>query len=278
VEEGTASVGHDAREHEHGRAADAVTARSLPGSDGEHLVQEELGTTARAARFYGEQMLDHLNVRMREFVAEQEMFFLATSDRHGECDNSFRAGPPGFLTVLDARTLLYPEYRGNGVHASLGNIRENPHVGLLLVDFERARIGLHVNGTAEVVQDADARAAYPGLPLDPVPGRRAQLWVRVCVEEAYIHCAKHIPHMRRVSREAARDWGTDDYKRKGGDFFGAARDARTGREPGHPPARREPVVPAPDPQIWREEARRALAEAENRGRKREPTTFEGWFV
>ncbi|WP_336047571.1 pyridoxamine 5'-phosphate oxidase family protein [Streptomyces sp. CA2R101] len=198
-----------------------------PGSDGEHLVQQRLGTTKRADRFYGEQVLDHLNVRMQEFVARQEMFFLSTADRHGECDATFRAGPPGFIQVLDARTLAYPEYRGNGVMASVGNISENPRLGILMVDFTRDRIGLHVNGRARVVMDEDMRLQHPGLPVDPVPGRRAQLWVTVEVEEAYIHCAKHIPHLQKVpaQQRGARAWGTDDAKRKGGDFFGAAAEA-----------------------------------------------------
>ncbi|SCK22147.1 hypothetical protein H181DRAFT_01623 [Streptomyces sp. WMMB 714] len=199
---------------------------SRPGSDGERVLQRRMGTTDRAERFYDEQVLDRLNERMREFVQRQEMFFLATSDRHGECDSSFRAGPPGFLHVLDERTLVYPEYRGNGVHASLGNIEENPHLGIMLIDFTRARIGLHVNGRASVLSDAEIRMSHPELPEDPVPGRKAQLWVRVEVEEAYIHCAKHIPQLQRAPKRTAREWGTDDYKRKGGDFFGAARDAR----------------------------------------------------
>ncbi len=198
-----------------------------PGSDGEHLVQQRLGTTERADRFYRDQVLDHLNARMQEFVARQEMFFLSTADRHGECDATFRAGPPGFVQVLDARTLTYPEYRGNGVMASVGNISENPRLGILMVDFTRDRIGLHVNGRARVVMDEEMRAGHPGLPVDPIPGRRAQLWVMVEVEEAYVHCAKHIPHLQKVppQQRGARAWGTDDVKRKGGDFFGAAAEA-----------------------------------------------------
>ncbi len=217
----------------------------LPGSDGEHALQQRIGSQQRAARFYQDQVLDHLNERMREFTQQQEMFFLATSDSRGECDNSFRAGPPGFLRVLDERTLVFPEYRGNGVHASLGNIEENPHVGLLLVDFLRARIGLHINGRAQVLDDAELRPSVPDLPQDPVPGRRALLWVRVEVEEAYIHCAKHIPHLQKAPRRAAREWGTDDYKRKGGDFFGAARDARDARR--EATASAESPAPGPAP-------------------------------
>lgn len=206
------------------------------GSDGEHRLQERMGTTDRADKFYDEQMLDRLNPLMREFAARQEMFFLATSDRHGECDNTFRAGPPGFIQVFDDRTLAYPEYRGNGVLASLGNIQENPHVGILMIDFLQDRIGLHVNGRARIVPDEEMRREREALPVELVPGRRAQLWVEVTVEEAYIHCAKHIPHLQRVPARGGRAWGTDDYKRKGGDFFGAAAEAPN-RDPYERPRR-----------------------------------------
>ncbi|MEU6688326.1 pyridoxamine 5'-phosphate oxidase family protein [Streptomyces sp. NPDC046832] len=197
-------------------------------------MQHELGTTGRADRFYDEQVLDRLNPGMREFVARQEMFFLATSDARGQCDSTFRAGPPGFLHVLDDATLAYPEYRGNGIMASLGNIRENPNVGLLMIDFAEDRIGLHVNGRAHLVPDEAMRRSRPGLPVDPLPGRRPQMWVEVQVEEAYIHCSKHIPRLLRapLRPSSAEDgtsaaaveqaWGTDDVKRKGGDYFKAA--------------------------------------------------------
>ncbi|MFD5316514.1 pyridoxamine 5'-phosphate oxidase family protein [Streptomyces sp. NPDC127098] len=247
-----------------------------PGSDGEHVLQRQLGSEERADRFYQDQVLDHLNDRMREFVGRQEMFFLATSDRHGECDNSFRAGPAGFLRVLDPKSLVYPEYRGNGVHASLGNISENPHAGLLLIDFERARIGLHINGRARIVPDHELRALHPDLPTDTAPGRRTDLWVRIDVEEAYIHCAKHIPRLVTPPKDTERAWGTDDYRRKGGDFFGAARDAQVrraqelgGRPVPHalPPGPSAPPAapPPPPPDAWRAEARRALERAERAG-------------
>ncbi|MFH8404570.1 pyridoxamine 5'-phosphate oxidase family protein [Streptomyces sp. NPDC018019] len=268
-----------------------------------------MGTIERADRFYDDQVLDHLNARMREFVGRQEMFFLATADRHGECDSTFRAGPPGFVQVLDERTIAYPEYRGNGVMASIGNISENPHLGILMIDFTRDRIGLHVNGRARVVMDDEMRARHPDLPVDPVPGRRAQLWVEVAVEETYIHCAKHIPHLQKVPRQASgpRAWGTDDAKRKGGDFFGAAAEAASRRETVGDPEReiaagpeREAVtepereaaaeperetVPVPDVAPAREvraevkrEVERVLARAQHRGAAdAEGSDFGGWF-
>ncbi|HEY2792965.1 MAG TPA: pyridoxamine 5'-phosphate oxidase family protein [Micromonosporaceae bacterium] len=199
-------------------------ARDETGSAGEHLLQERYGSRERAERFYGTQVLDHLNDRMCVFVQRQEMMFVATADARGECDSTFRAGPPGFVSVLGPDRLAWPEYRGNGVMASLGNISENAHVGLLFVDFFADVIGLHVNGGASVVGDNLMRAAYPDLRIDPVPGRKPERWVTVTIAEAYIHCAKHIPRLTKVPRDRA--WGADDPKRKGGDFFGVAADRK----------------------------------------------------
>jgi uncharacterized protein len=201
-----------------------VIALHWPGSAGEHVLQRRYGTTDRARRFYEQEMLDHLNDRMRDFVGRQEMMFIASADGRGECDCSFRAGPPGFVRVLDSRRIAWPEYRGNGVLSSLGNVSENPNVGLLFVDFFRDIIGLHVNGHASVVEHDAMVASHPDLPVDPVPGRRPERWVSVHVQEAYIHCAKHIPRLLKLPRDRA--WGSDDTKRKGGDFFDARAEPR----------------------------------------------------
>lgn len=204
------------------------SSRTKPGQSGtaaEQQLQCRYGTTERAERFYRDQVLDHLNPAMCDFVARQDMAFIATADATGECDASFRAGTPGFLHVIDERTIAYPEYRGNGVLASLGNINDNPHVGILMIDFVRDLIGLHVNGTARVVDDASLRAEVAELPADVVRGRQPERWVVVSVDEAFVHCRKHIPRMVHVPHR--RSWGTDDARRKGGDFFEAAASRRS---------------------------------------------------
>jgi len=165
-------------------------------NDGERQLQDRLGTRERADAFHARQTLRHLNDAMRDFIGRQEMMFLATADATGDCDSTFRAGPPGFVRVLDEQHLSWPEYRGNGVMASLGNITENAHVGLLFIDF-REVIGLHVNGTAEIVEDPDEQADTPA-------GQRARLWVVTRVQEAYIHCAKHIPRLAKIPRQRGR--------------------------------------------------------------------------
>jgi NAD(P)H-nitrite reductase large subunit/predicted pyridoxine 5'-phosphate oxidase superfamily flavin-nucleotide-binding protein len=206
---------------------------TLPGSDGEHELQRKYSTALQALAFYKHQMLDHLNSAMRAFIARQEMMFVGTADRHGHAHTSFRAGPANFVKVLDERTIAYPEYRGNGVMSSLGNVAENPHVGLMFIDFTGDRIGLHVNGNARIVENEEflqflsghpAREAVPGDPvladlINSNPGS-AERWVIVSVSDAFIHCSKHVPLMRKVDREI--QWGTDDVRAKGGDYFGAA--------------------------------------------------------
>ncbi len=191
------------------------------GSKGEHNLQKKFKTEKRASAFYNSQLL---NPEMRRFIAEQEMVFISTSDSKGECDASFRAGHAGFVEVLDEKTLLFPEYRGNGVLASMGNIAENPHIGMIFVDFYRSSIGLHVNGNAEILSNKEMEARHNlsekiKQALKISDSRKPIAWIKVGVEEAYIHCSKHIPLMEK--RDKTIHWGTDDEKLKGGDFFDA---------------------------------------------------------
>lgn len=195
----------------------------LPGSEGEHFLQQKYGTTQRALRFYDKQVLNYLSPVMKEFVTRQEMLFIATSDKHGECDCSFRFGKPGFVRALDDNYLVYPEYRGNGVLSSQGNIAENPHIGMIFVDFFESTVGLHVNGKAKIVENEALRKFRKELPADIIAelnteGRFCpERWIMVEVGEAYIHCSKHIPLLKKAEKEIS--WGTDDDGLKRSDFF-----------------------------------------------------------
>ncbi len=195
-----------------------------PGSDGERRLQREQGTFRKASTFYNKQMLDHLNPSMCEFISRQEMAFIATSDSKGECDCSFRAGEPGFALVLNKKTLIYPEYRGNGVLASLGNIMENPHIGIIFIDFTQDSIGLHVNGKARIIENEQIHkekdlADFLKNNISSTGEANPERWVFVEVEEAYIHCSKHIPLFKNLDKKT--HWGTEDKAAKGGDYFKA---------------------------------------------------------
>jgi len=192
------------------------------GSEGERILQKKVGSENKASAFYDKQLLDYLNPYMREFILKQEMVFIATADSKGECDCSFRAGKKGFVRVLDEKTLLYPEYKGNGVMASMGNILKNPHIGMTFIDFFENTIGLHVNGKAKIVENdellADKTQTITANDIEK-EGVFPERWIFITVEEAYIHCSKHIPHLKKLDKKI--HWGTDKETHKGGDFFKA---------------------------------------------------------
>ncbi|MGR8929926.1 MAG: globin domain-containing protein [Gammaproteobacteria bacterium] len=194
-----------------------------PGSGGEHKLQDKWGSRDRALNFYDKQVLDYLAPKMKEFIARQEFLFVATADRNGECDCTSKFGVPGFIHVLSDKYLMYPEFRGNGVFANSGNVTENPHIALLIIDFTRDTVGLHVNGKARLLENEELLQFADKLPdtvtdlLNQEGKKRPERWMMVEVEEAYIQCSKHIPLMRKLDKKI--DWGTDNVVAKGGDYF-----------------------------------------------------------
>lgn len=127
----------------------------------------------------------------RNFIERCAMFFIATADARGHPDCSYKGGLPGFVHVLDARTLAIPDYDGNGMYRTWGNVRVNPHVGLLFVDFEQPK-RLRVNGTATVLEDDPLRAAYPGCVFI----------VRVSADRIFPNCPRYLHRMQLVEHSA----------------------------------------------------------------------------
>jgi uncharacterized protein len=123
----------------------------------------------------------------RAFIALQSLFFLATADAQGRPDCSYKGGDPGFVRVVEADTLAFPSYDGNGMFKSLGNISANPHVGLLFIDFQSPK-RLRVNGQASLHLDDALKADYPG----------AQAIVRVRAEHIFPNCPRYIHRMQLV--------------------------------------------------------------------------------
>ena len=121
------------------------------------------------------------------FIGGQAMFFLSTADEQGWPECSYKGGVPGFVRVLDAQTLAFPSYDGNGMFRSLGNVLANPRVGLLFIDFERPR-RLRVQGLATLRLDGEALASWPG----------AQCVVRVRADRIFPNCPRYIHRMQRL--------------------------------------------------------------------------------
>jgi predicted pyridoxine 5'-phosphate oxidase superfamily flavin-nucleotide-binding protein len=140
---------------------------------------------------------------MKEFILKQEMVFISTSDSKGECDCSLRTGKAGFVNILDEKRLIYAEFKGNGVMASMGNISENPHIGMLFVDFFKDKVGLHVNGKAKIIDTENLKTYFDNSTcerlkeLEEYLGKKIVSWTLIEVEEAYIHCSKNIPIFKK---------------------------------------------------------------------------------
>lgn len=115
------------------------------------------------------------------------MFFLATADERGQSDVSYKGGAPGFVQVLDERTLAFPSYDGNGMFRSLGKVRLYPRVSLLFIDFEQPQ-RLRILGRASSADEDPIIDRWPG----------AQLVVRVVVELLFPNCPRYIHRMQRL--------------------------------------------------------------------------------
>lgn len=123
----------------------------------------------------------------RAFIERRPLFFLATADADGRPDCSHKGGLPGFVRVVGPGTLAFPDYDGNGMFKSLGNVLANPGVGMLFIDFESPR-RLRVNGRASVAEDDPLLATFEG----------AKLIVRVEAEAIFPNCPRYINKMQMV--------------------------------------------------------------------------------
>jgi predicted pyridoxine 5'-phosphate oxidase superfamily flavin-nucleotide-binding protein len=152
-------------------------------------LQDRFDTRRLADRLEQVTVRDHIEERDREFIEARDMFFIATTDADGHPTCSYKGGEPGFVRVLDAHTLAFPNYDGNGMYLTMGNLLANPHVGLLFLDFEGRR-RLRLEGTASIADDDPLVAEYP----------EAQFVVRVRAERVYPNCPRYIHRYRLVER------------------------------------------------------------------------------
>lgn len=153
--------------------------------DGEMRAQNSWGDPAiwddaRVKKLLWNAIPEELHAR----IEAAPFFFLATSDKDGRCDSSFKGGGPGIIRMLAPNRLAFADFDGNGAFMSLGNILENPNVGMLFIDFnDGAR--LRVNGRATVHDKGEIADLFPN----------ASRAVVVDMELVVPNCAKHIPRL-----------------------------------------------------------------------------------
>jgi PPOX class probable FMN-dependent enzyme len=157
-----------------------MTDRPTANIESSHRLESMLGPPDPIAI---RKQIARIDRHARDFITLSPFLCIGTASADGAADVSPRGDPPGFVQVLDDRTLLIPDRPGNNRTDSMRNILENPNVGLLffIPGFEDT---LRVNGKATIVSDRDLLGA------SAVNGKAPKVAIRVAVEEVFRHCAK----------------------------------------------------------------------------------------
>ena len=130
---------------------------------------------------------DELSEPDKGFISAAEMFWLASVDDKGSPTVSYKGGAPGFVNIIDGRTLVFPNYDGNGMYFSMGNIATSSEIGMLFMAFDKpAR--LRVQGRATLTDDKAIVSRFPG----------AQFAVKVDITALITNCPRYIPKMQRM--------------------------------------------------------------------------------
>ena len=151
-------------------------------------LQDQFDTRRIADLLEGGFVVDEVSEADQAFIESRDMFWLSTVDGNGAPTVSYKGGDPGFVTVVDSKTIAFPSYNGNGMFYSMGNIAGSAKVGMLFMDFEKPN-RLRLQGIATVSAD------------DPLIGRfkEAQLVVRVTVERVWPNCPRYVHRMQKTT-------------------------------------------------------------------------------
>lgn len=160
--------------------------------DGNRELQDEFGSRGLADRLQDRVARTAFTDDDKAFIESLPFFFLATADAQGRPDCSFKGGSPGFVRVTAPDELAFPDYDGNGMFKSLGNVSVNAQVGLLFIAMYGKAQRLRVNGIARISRDDPL--------LDEIVG--AQLIVRVHAEAIFPNCPRYIPALELVEPSA----------------------------------------------------------------------------
>jgi uncharacterized protein len=157
--------------------------------EGSRELQDRFDTRRLADRIEQRLVSDRIGDADRAFIEARDMFFLATSDEDGQPSCSYKGGDPGFVRVLDEKTLAFPNYDGNGMYLSMGNVIATRKVGLLFIDFESPS-RLRISGEASLSDEGALLRQFP----------EAQFMVRIAVTHVFPNCPRYIHRYARVER------------------------------------------------------------------------------
>ena len=160
--------------------------RSFYGS-AHRVLQDQFDSRAVADVLEAVIVKAEIDDEAKQFIESRAFFFLSTVNEDGHPTVSHKGGAAGFVRVIDASTIVFPSYDGNGMFLSMGNIANDGRIGLLFMDFERPhRVRAHANAT--VSADDPMISDYPG----------ADLIVRATVTEVFVNCPRYISRQSPV--------------------------------------------------------------------------------
>ncbi|WAK00379.1 pyridoxamine 5'-phosphate oxidase family protein [Methylobacter sp. YRD-M1] len=159
--------------------------------EGSRQLQDHFETRPLADRLVEAIVSEQISPEDKAFIEAQNMFFLATVDKEGRPNCSYKGGSIGLVKVLDEQTLAFPLYDGSGMYISAGNVLVNPNVSLLFVDFQR-QARLRVNGSAFIQDDDPLLTDWP----------EAEMVLRVKLRELFPNCPRYIHKMTLVEESA----------------------------------------------------------------------------
>jgi len=150
-------------------------------------LQDRFDTRRLADNVEARVVLTEIPPEHKAFIESRDMFFLSTVDHQGRPTVSYKGGDPGFVRVIDNKTVVFPCYDGNGMFYSMGNLLGNRHVGLLFINFEKPH-RLRLQGVASVDDNDPLLSEYA----------EAQLVVRVLVTEIFRNCPRYVHHYKKT--------------------------------------------------------------------------------
>jgi len=152
------------------------------------ILQDEFGTRRVADKIEQLACYDVVGPNEKAFIESRDMFFLATVDIDGCPTVSYKGGDPGFIRVVDERTVIFPSYDGNGMYLSMGNIASRGEVGLLFMDFEKPN-RLRLQGRAELSRDPALLAHF----------KEAELVVKIAVRAVFVNCPRYVHRYEKIA-------------------------------------------------------------------------------
>jgi hypothetical protein len=172
-----------------------MNGQDADGKPSVRTAEDLRGQFGKVSTLAEKKVLHRLDRFCRDFIALSPFLVLATSDGKGNADASPRGDGPGFVAVLDDKTLLIPDRRGNNRVDSFGNVLASPGVGLIFL-VPGITETLRVNGKAEITQEAGLLAPLAVQGVTPTIG------LKVHVDEVYFHCGKALIRAKLWSPEA----------------------------------------------------------------------------